>query len=89
MADNVEDDVWLHWLRQMDRKLGCALEILDDMTRRMRMNTYDIDIIAWANEQARLLRERHFDQLDIEHIAEEIESVAWASSTSLPRTCPT
>jgi hypothetical protein len=42
------------------------------------MSTYDKDVIAWANEQARLLRERRFDQLDLEHIAEEIESVAWA-----------
>lgn len=92
MADNVEDQVWLDWLRKMDKKLDqveekmdSALQILDntirimdDMTRRMPMSTYDDDIIAWSNEQARLLRERRFDQLDLEHIAEEIESVAWA-----------
>lgn len=39
------------------------------------MQTYERDINAWATEQARLLRTRHFDQLDIEHIAEEIEDV--------------
>lgn len=39
------------------------------------INTYDGDIIAWANEQARLLRAGLFAQLDIEHIAEEIEDV--------------
>ena len=36
---------------------------------------YDHDIIAWANEQARLLRTGQLDRLDIEHIAEEIEDV--------------
>ena len=37
--------------------------------------TYDTDIIAWANEQAALIRARRFDLLDLEHIAEEIEDV--------------
>ena len=41
----------------------------------MATSTYDGDIIAWANEQARLLRSGLFSQLDIEHIAEEIEDV--------------
>lgn len=36
---------------------------------------YQKDIVAWANEQARLLRAGLFSQLDIEHIAEEIEDV--------------
>jgi hypothetical protein len=36
---------------------------------------YETDVIAWANEQARLLRAGLFSQLDIEHIAEEIEDV--------------
>ncbi len=36
---------------------------------------YDTDIVAWANEQARLLRAGLLDQIDIEHIAEEIEDV--------------
>jgi hypothetical protein len=39
------------------------------------LHSYDGDIIAWANEQARLLRTRRFDALDIEHLAEEIEDV--------------
>jgi hypothetical protein len=38
-----------------------------------RLHSYDADIVAWADEQARLLRERQFSKLDIEHIAEEIE----------------
>lgn len=33
---------------------------------------YDQDIAAWAQEQAALLRDRQWEQLDFEHIAEEI-----------------
>lgn len=36
---------------------------------------YDEDVIAWANEQARLLRAGRFDLLDIEHLADEVEDV--------------
>jgi hypothetical protein len=39
------------------------------------VQTYEKDIVAWANEQACLLRSGRFDQLDIEHIADEIEDV--------------
>lgn len=34
---------------------------------------YETDIIAWANEQASLIRAKRFDLLDLEHIAEEME----------------
>jgi hypothetical protein len=37
--------------------------------------SYDLDVIAWANEQAALIRAGRFDLLDIEHIADEIEDV--------------
>lgn len=37
--------------------------------------SYDADIVAWSQEQARLLRAGNFSALDIEHIADEIESV--------------
>ena len=36
---------------------------------------YEIDIVAWANEQARLIRAGRFDLLDLAHIADEIEDV--------------
>lgn len=36
---------------------------------------YDFDVIAWANEQAQLLRSGRFDLLDIEHLADEVEDV--------------
>jgi hypothetical protein len=40
----------------------------------MRAN-YDGDVVAWANEQAMLLRAGRFSELDIEHIADEVEDV--------------
>ena len=44
---------------------------------------YEKDIVAWANEQARLLRAGLFSQLDIEHIAEEIEDVGKSEQREL------
>ena len=40
----------------------------------MSNTLYDRDFYAWANEQARLLRDGKLKQADIENIAEEIES---------------
>jgi hypothetical protein len=40
------------------------------------MPAYDEDVYAWVFEQARFLREGRFDLLDVEHLADEIESVA-------------
>jgi Domain of unknown function DUF29 len=36
---------------------------------------YDRDAVLWSEEQARLLRARRFAELDIEHLAEEIEGM--------------
>jgi hypothetical protein len=36
---------------------------------------YDDDFFAWTQEQARLLREGNFSQLDVENVAEELESM--------------
>lgn len=36
---------------------------------------YDRDFYAWANEQAALLRAGRLSEADIEHVAEEIESM--------------
>ena len=44
---------------------------------------YDTDIVAWAQEQARLLRAGWFAELDIEHIAEEIEDVGKSEQREL------
>lgn len=44
---------------------------------------YDTDIVAWANEQAQLLRTRQFTLLDIEHLAEEIADVGKSEQREL------
>lgn len=47
------------------------------------MQAYEKDIVAWAAEQAQLLRAGRFDLLDIEHIAEEIEDVGKSEQREL------
>lgn len=44
---------------------------------------YETDVAAWANEQAWLVRNKKFDLLDIEHIAEEIEDVGKSEQREL------
>lgn len=46
-------------------------------------NLYDEDVIAWAEEQARLLRSRQWSQLDIDNIVEEIEDVGKSEKREL------
>ncbi|HEX4764992.1 MAG TPA: DUF29 domain-containing protein [Lichenihabitans sp.] len=36
---------------------------------------YQEDFFLWAKEQARLLRERRFDELDLDNLIDEVESV--------------
>jgi hypothetical protein len=38
-------------------------------------DTYDTDFYAWANTQVELLRTGQLEKADVEHIAEEIESL--------------
>ena len=45
--------------------------------------SYDGDVVAWANEQARRLRAGEFHRLDIEHIADEIEDVGKSEQQEL------
>ncbi|MDR2187411.1 MAG: DUF29 domain-containing protein [Azonexus sp.] len=45
--------------------------------------SYETDIVAWANEQAALLREGRFAALDLEHLAEEIEDVGKSEQREL------
>lgn len=45
--------------------------------------TYEEDIIAWANQQAEFLRNKRFDLLDLEHLAEEIEDVGKSEQREL------
>ncbi len=45
--------------------------------------TYDGDVVAWANEQAALLRAGKFHLLDVEHIADEVEDVGKSEEREL------
>ncbi len=45
--------------------------------------SYDRDVMAWATEQARLMRAGQFDKLDVEHIADEIEDVGKSEKREL------
>jgi hypothetical protein len=47
------------------------------------MVAYHVDIVAWAREQAALLRAGRYDALDIEHIAEEVEDVGKSEQREL------
>jgi hypothetical protein len=42
----------------------------------MSNTLYDLDFVAWAHEQAALLRSGHLSEAYIDRIAEEIESLA-------------
>ena len=42
----------------------------------MMKTSYETDVVAWANEQAALIRAGKFDQLDAEHLAEEVEAMS-------------
>ena len=46
-------------------------------------NSYDADFYGWASEQAALLRAGRLDAADIEHIAEEIESLGRSEKREL------
>jgi hypothetical protein len=37
---------------------------------------YDQDFVAWAEETAALLRQRRFDDIDVENLIEEVEAMA-------------
>jgi hypothetical protein len=45
--------------------------------------TYDGDVVAWANEQAALLRAGKYHLLDTEHIADEVEDVGKSEEREL------
>ena len=44
-------------------------------TRRPAKDLYEADFYAWTQEQARLLRERRWADLDLDNLVDEVESV--------------
>ena len=56
----------------------------DDLTTATkRLTGYDADVVAWSSEQAALLRAGRFSELDIEHLADEIEDVGRSEEREL------
>ena len=47
------------------------------------MTKYDSDVLVWSQEQARLLRAGRFAELDIEHLADEIEDLGRSEKREL------
>jgi hypothetical protein len=46
-------------------------------------NLYEKDFIAWIKQQAQLLENRNFEQLDLENLIEEIESLGRSEKKEL------
>lgn len=42
---------------------------------QVRQSLYEDDFFEWTRQQAQLLRERRFADLDLDHLTEEVESV--------------
>ena len=51
----------------------------------MNITAYETDVVAWANEQAALIRAGRFEHLDLEHLADEIEDVGKSEKRELAR----
>ena len=47
------------------------------------LTTYRQDVVAWAKEQAELIRAGRFELLDLEHIADEIDDVGKSEQREL------
>ena len=47
----------------------------DSETKARPNSLYESDFYTWTQEQARLLRERRFDDLDLDNLVDEVESV--------------
>ncbi|MBV5274490.1 MAG: DUF29 domain-containing protein [Lamprocystis purpurea] len=45
--------------------------------------SYDHDFFGWLNANAQLMRNHQFDQVDVEHIAEELEAMARSEKREL------
>lgn len=46
-------------------------------------NLYETDYHQWANRQAELIRQRRFDELDLDNLAEEVEDMGKSEPRSL------
>jgi hypothetical protein len=53
------------------------------VAEKPKAGLYDTDINLWALEQARLLRDRRWADLDLENVAEEIESLGGSQRSEI------
>jgi hypothetical protein len=68
------------------RVVGYTLDISSASLQRGKLvmaADYDRDLYTWSQEQAALLRERKFDQIDLVHIVEEIEDMGKSEQRAL------
>jgi len=49
----------------------------------MNAHLHDLDFHAWTQQQAALLKQGRLDQLDLEHLIEEIESMGASERNQL------
>jgi ribosomal protein L16 Arg81 hydroxylase len=66
-----------------DRKAGATFTEQPPRQGRTTRVDYEKDVILWSEEQARLLRAGRFGELDIEHLADEIEDVGKSEKREL------
>ena len=66
-----------------DSKAGASSVRRPRVPSRPAGTSYDKDVILWSEEQARLLRAGRFSELDIEHLADEIEDVGKSEKREL------
>ncbi|MGA7954516.1 MAG: DUF29 domain-containing protein [Gloeobacterales cyanobacterium] len=45
--------------------------------------TYDTDLLAWANHTAHLLREQRWEEVDWEHLIEEVEDLGKSERSAI------
>lgn len=60
-------------------------EFREQSYKGTRLTTYETDVVAWAREQTALLRAGRLNEIDAEHIADEIEDVARAEIRELTK----
>lgn len=51
------------------------MPVPDSETKALTPNLYETDFYAWTQQQANLLRQHHWSQLDLVNLIEEIESL--------------
>jgi hypothetical protein len=54
-------------------------------TKARSNSLYESDFFTWTQEQARLLRERRFDDLDLENLVDEVASVGSSEKHEIRR----